>query len=76
MVLYFHVYQQFYYSATEKILQKCRQIVDIKKDDGFSAIHLAALNGHRDVTFSLLTLVSGSLSNVKVKQITEYVCSD
>lgn len=42
--------------ATEKILQKCRQIVDIKKDDGFSAIHLAALNGHRDVTFSLLTL--------------------
>lgn len=74
MVLYFHVYQQVYYSATEKILQKCRQIVDIKKDDGFSAIHLAALNGHRGVTFSLLTLVSGSLSNVK--QITEYVCSD
>ncbi|KAL3861794.1 hypothetical protein ACJMK2_007813 [Sinanodonta woodiana] len=40
--------------ATEKILQKCRQIVDMKKDDGFSALHLAALNGHRDVTNTLL----------------------
>jgi hypothetical protein len=30
---------------------------DIKKDDGFSALHLAALNGHKDVTNVLLTQV-------------------
>lgn len=41
-------------TATEKILQKCRQIVDMKKDDGFAPLHLAALNGHRDVTNTLL----------------------
>ncbi|KAJ8320485.1 hypothetical protein KUTeg_002072 [Tegillarca granosa] len=45
-----------FFSATEKILQKCRQIADIKKDDGFSALHLAALNGHKDVTNTLLTV--------------------
>lgn len=44
-------------SATEKILQKCRQIVDMKKDDGFAPLHLAALNGHRDVTNTLLVTV-------------------
>ena len=46
------------FSATEKILQKCRQIVDMKKDDGFSALHLAGLNGHRDVTNTLIVTVS------------------
>lgn len=40
--------------ATERILHKCRQIVDQKKDDGFSALHLAALNGHKDVAAVLL----------------------
>lgn len=49
------------YSATEKILQKCRQIVDMKKDDGFAPLHLAALNGHRDVTNTLLVTVSSCL---------------
>ena len=42
------------FSATERILHKCRQIVDLKKDDGFSALHLAALNGHKDVAAALL----------------------
>ena len=46
------------YSATEKILLKCRQIVDMKKDDGFAPLHLASLNGHRDVTNTLLVTVS------------------
>ena len=48
----------YFFSATEKILQKCRQIVDMKKDDGFSALHLAGLNGHRDVTNTLIVTVS------------------
>ncbi|XP_012946086.1 E3 ubiquitin-protein ligase MIB2 [Aplysia californica] len=41
--------------ATEKVLIKCPQIKDLKKDDGFSSLHLAALNGHKDVAASLLT---------------------
>ncbi|KAG7261702.1 hypothetical protein CRUP_008032, partial [Coryphaenoides rupestris] len=32
--------------ATERILARARQLVDVKKDDGFSALHLAALNNH------------------------------
>ena len=35
--------------ATEKLISYSPQLVDIKKDDGFSAFHLAALNGHKDV---------------------------
>lgn len=31
-----------------------RQLVDVKKDDGFSALHLAALNGHKDVVDTLI----------------------
>ena len=45
------------HSATEKILQKCPQIVDYKKDDGFSSLHLAALNGHKDVAATLLKVI-------------------
>jgi hypothetical protein len=39
------------FSAVERILVRSRQLVDVKKDDGFSAIHLASLNGHFDVSF-------------------------
>lgn len=35
--------------AARRILQLARQLVDVKKDDGFSALHLAALNGHSQV---------------------------
>ncbi|MEQ2241833.1 hypothetical protein ILYODFUR_029375 [Ilyodon furcidens] len=40
--------------ATEKILARARQLVDVKKEDGFSALHLAALNNHRDVAEVLI----------------------
>uniref|UniRef100_H3D007 Uncharacterized protein n=1 Tax=Tetraodon nigroviridis TaxID=99883 RepID=H3D007_TETNG len=40
--------------ATEKILGRARQLVDVKKEDGFSALHLAALNNHRDVAEILI----------------------
>lgn len=43
-------------SATEKLVQRARQLVDVRKDDGFAALHLAALNGHCQVTETLLTL--------------------
>lgn len=45
-------------SATEKILARARQLVDVKKEDGFSALHLAALNNHRDVAEILIKEVS------------------
>ena len=31
--------------------------MDVKKDDGFAALHLAALNGHKEVAEILLTVV-------------------
>lgn len=40
--------------ATEKILARARQLVDVKKEDGFSALHLAALNNHKDVAEILI----------------------
>lgn len=38
------------------MLAQARQLVDVKKDDGFSALHLAALNGHRDVVETLVRI--------------------
>lgn len=42
--------------STKKLLAQARQLVDVKKDDGFSALHLAALNGHRDVVETLVRI--------------------
>jgi ankyrin repeat protein len=42
----------------ELLLQRARQLVDGKKDDGFAALHLAALNGYADVASILLTQVN------------------
>ena len=47
----------FHHSATEKIVSRARQLVNVKKDDGFAALHLAALNGHREVADTLITMV-------------------
>ena len=38
---------------------RSRQLVDVKKEDGFAALHLAALNGHRDVAAILLSPTGG-----------------
>lgn len=48
------------YSATEMILARARQLADVKKEDGFSALHLAALNNHYDVAEILIKEVSFS----------------
>ena len=53
-----NLYISFVNSATEKILAKARQMVDVRKDDGFAALHLAALNGHVDVAATLIDAVS------------------
>ncbi|XP_076233419.1 E3 ubiquitin-protein ligase mind bomb 2 isoform X1 [Calliopsis andreniformis] len=46
--------------ATEKLVARARQLVDVKKEDGFAALHLAALNGHRDVAAILLSPNGGN----------------
>ena len=45
----------------QKILNKARQLVDVKKDDGFAALHLAALNGHLRTAETLIDVVRLSL---------------
>ena len=45
-----------FFSATEKLVLRARQFVDVKKDDGFASLHLAALNGHRQIAETLITL--------------------
>ena len=58
-----------FYSATEKILSKARQIVDIKKDDGFAALHLAALNGHKEVAHALINVVSTNIRAIELENV-------
>lgn len=41
-------------SIMEMLLQKARHLVDVKKDDGFAAIHLSSLNGYKAVTKILI----------------------
>ena len=40
--------------AVRRILARARQLVDAKKEDGFTALHLAALNNHREVVQILI----------------------
>ena len=58
-----------FYSATAKILSKARQIVDIKKDDGFAALHLAALNGHKEVAHTLINVVSTNITAIELENV-------
>jgi len=50
------------YSAVQKILTKARQLVDVKKDDGFAALHLAALNSHLRTAEALIDVVRHSFT--------------
>lgn len=47
------------YSATERLVARARHLVDTKKEDGFAALHLAALNGHKEVAAILLSQNGG-----------------
>ena len=42
------------YRAVRRILARARQLVDAKKEDGFTALHLAAFNNHREVAQVLI----------------------
>lgn len=49
--------------AVRKILLRARQLVDAKKEDGFTALHLAALNNHQEVAQILIQEVSAGASS-------------
>lgn len=48
--------------AIKNILARARQLVDSKKEDGFTALHLAALNNHKEVAEILIKEVSDKFS--------------
>ena len=50
----------------ERFIQKFTEHVNIKKDDGFTPLHLSALNDHLDVLTALLESVSLSIYLVVV----------
>lgn len=43
------------------ILARARQLADVKKEDGFSALHLAALNNHYEVAEILIKEVTTNI---------------
>ena len=47
-----------HFSAAERIIMRSRQLVDVRKDDGFAALHLASLNGHIQVSRFVILSVS------------------
>ncbi len=58
-----------FFSAIELILSKIQNrqwLVDEKKDDGFTALHLAALNDHCLVAESLLTKGNASINTQNI----------
>lgn len=38
----------------KRLVSRASDLVNVKKEDGFAALHLAALNGHRDVAGTLI----------------------
>ena len=47
-------------SAVEQFIRKYPGHVDLRKDDGYTALHLASLNDHLDVVTTLADLVSNT----------------
>ena len=45
---------QPYHRAASLIAQKCPDLLNVVKEDGFSALHLASLNGHHNVVQCLV----------------------
>ena len=46
------------YSAVEQFIRRFPNSMNIKKDDGYTPLHLASLNDHLDVITALAELVS------------------
>lgn len=48
-----------HFRAASLIVSKAADLANIRKDDGFAALHLAALNGHYNVARALVEEVKG-----------------
>jgi len=46
------------YSAVELIVRRAPRFVNVAKDDGFTALHIAALNGYVKTSTVLIDVVS------------------
>jgi hypothetical protein len=44
-------------SATKKLLEKLPDLIKTTKKDGFSALHVAAVNDHKDIAVTLMSKV-------------------
>ena len=62
----------FLCSAIEYFVKKKEDIVNIKKDDGYMPLHLAALNDHLDVVTALAEMV---IVKINANPISQY-CSN
>jgi E3 ubiquitin-protein ligase mind-bomb len=50
----------------QRLVMRARHLVDVKKEDGFAALHLASLNGHREVA-AILLLPTGGWARVDLQ---------
>ena len=53
-----------HYSALEHFMRKQPECINLKKDDGYTALHLASLNDHLDVVTALVDVVRMTLSTI------------
>ena len=47
----------FIHSAVEKVFAKTGNSLNVVKNDGFTTLHIAAINDHREIAKILLTKV-------------------
>ena len=50
--------QPFCYRAVEKLLTKAGDILNVAKSDGFTTLHIAAINDRREIAKLLLLQVN------------------
>ena len=49
-----------FFRAVEKLLVKAGDILNVANGDGFTTLHIAAINDHREIAKLLLKQVNGS----------------
>ena len=54
------------YSAVEKLVEKYGSTLNVAKDDGFTTLHIAAINGYREIAMILLEQVITSAYNFSI----------
>ena len=54
------------YSAVEKLVEKYGSTLNVAKDDGFTTLHIAAINGYREIAEILLEQVIRTACNFSI----------